>query len=93
MMKLRTAWISTALALIVMLTSSAFQLAPGSAAWLHISQGSSAGGRTATPIKHVIVIIGENHTFDNIFGTFQPRNGQKVFNLLSHTNLRSKRHF
>jgi hypothetical protein len=24
------------------------------------------GGRTATPIKHVIVIIGENRTFDNV---------------------------
>jgi phospholipase C len=38
---------------------------------------------TATPIKHVIVIIGENRTFDNIYGTYLPRKGQHVTNLLS----------
>jgi acid phosphatase len=40
-------------------------------------------GDTATPIKHVIVIIGENHTFDNVFGTYEPTAGQHVMNLLS----------
>lgn len=39
--------------------------------------------RTVTPIKHVILIIGENRTFDQVFGTFQPRPGQHVRNLLS----------
>src|ERR1700680_4822762 len=38
---------------------------------------------TATPIKHVIVIIGENRTFDHIFATYQPRHGERVSNLLS----------
>jgi phospholipase C len=38
---------------------------------------------TTTPIKHVIVIIGENHTFDNVFGTYQPPAGQTIRNLLS----------
>jgi phospholipase C len=42
------------------------------------------GGRgTATPIKHVIVLIGENRTFDNIYGMYQPRHGQFIGNLLS----------
>jgi phospholipase C len=36
-----------------------------------------------TPIKHVIIIVGENHTFDNLFGTYKPRAGQKIANLLS----------
>jgi phospholipase C len=40
-------------------------------------------GKPVSPIKHVIVIIGENHTFDNVFGTYQPSKGQKVWNLLS----------
>src|SRR5215467_11053990 len=40
-------------------------------------------GKTATPIKHVIVLIGENHTFDNIYGMYRPREGQSVWNLLS----------
>jgi phospholipase C len=36
-----------------------------------------------TPIKHVIIIVGENHTFDNLFGTYRPTAGQTVDNLLS----------
>src|SRR5499427_1476353 len=38
---------------------------------------------TATPIKHVIVLIGENWTFDSIYATYQPKNKQSVDNLLS----------
>ncbi|MDP9000094.1 MAG: hypothetical protein M3O46_08285 [Myxococcota bacterium] len=41
----------------------------------------STRGKTATPIKHVIVLIGENRTFDNIYGTYEPRHGQHVSNL------------
>ena len=40
-------------------------------------------GDTESPIKHVIVIVGENRTFDHIFGTYQPKHGQKILNLLS----------
>ena len=39
--------------------------------------------RTATPIKHLIVIIGENRTFDHVFGAYRPPRGQTVANLLS----------
>jgi acid phosphatase len=38
---------------------------------------------TRTPIKHVIVIIGENHSFDNVYATYQAPRGQHVRNLLS----------
>ena len=38
---------------------------------------------TTTPIKHVIVVIGENRSFDHIFGTYVPRPGQSVLNILS----------
>jgi phospholipase C len=38
---------------------------------------------TRTPIKHVIVIIGENRTFDHLFATYKPKHGQSVDNLLS----------
>ncbi len=45
---------------------------------------ASAGlGSPVTPIKHVVVIIGENHSFDNVFATYQPPKGQSVQNLLS----------
>jgi phospholipase C len=47
------------------------------------NDSKSAGeSHTATPIKHLIVIIGENRTFDNIFATYVPRHGT-VSNLLS----------
>ena len=39
--------------------------------------------KTRTPIKHVIVLIGENRTFDHLFATYVPRKGQRVSNLLS----------
>jgi phospholipase C len=38
---------------------------------------------TKSPIKHVIVIIGENRTFDHVFATYKPVGGQKIDNLLS----------
>ncbi len=38
---------------------------------------------TATPIQHLIVVVGENHTFDALFGAYQPTSGQSVLNLLS----------
>ncbi len=51
--------------------------------------GSPIGGastndrKTGSPIKHVIVIIGENRTFDHLFATYVPRDGERVDNLLS----------
>ncbi|MGO8921134.1 MAG: alkaline phosphatase family protein, partial [Stellaceae bacterium] len=44
--------------------------------------GPNDGG-TRTPIKHVIVIIGENRSFDHVFATYQPKSGNTVWNLLS----------
>src|SRR6266404_4365406 len=38
---------------------------------------------TRTPIKHVIVIVGENRTFDHLFATYKPKSGESVDNLLS----------
>ncbi|MDD5034888.1 MAG: hypothetical protein PHE55_09035, partial [Methylococcaceae bacterium] len=46
-------------------------------------QASKGRPKTATPIKHVIVLIGENRTFDNVYGTYIPKRGQSVSNLLS----------
>jgi phospholipase C len=42
----------------------------------------SNDGNTASPIKHVIIIVGENRTFDHLFATYKPKNGT-VDNLLS----------
>jgi phospholipase C len=40
--------------------------------------------KTATPIKHVIIIVGENRSFDHLFATYVPKGkNAKVMNLLS----------
>jgi phospholipase C len=39
---------------------------------------------TATPIKHVLIIVGENHSFDHIYATYVPKHrNERVLNLLS----------
>jgi phospholipase C len=38
---------------------------------------------TVTPIKHVIVIVGENRSFDHLFATYVPKSGNTITNLLS----------
>ncbi|MBV8467298.1 MAG: hypothetical protein JO218_15260 [Burkholderiales bacterium] len=51
---------------------------------LQILSAQLAAG-TTTPITNVIVVVGENQTFDGLFGGFQPLkgSGQTVNNLLS----------
>src|ERR1700731_5291750 len=47
-------------------------------------KSGSNDGNTTTPIKHVIVIIGENRTFDHLFATYVPKpKGETALNLLS----------
>src|SRR6266702_8187497 len=48
-----------------------------------IGGDNSNGRRTESPIKHVIIIMGENRTFDHVFATYEPRHGERVDNLLS----------
>jgi phospholipase C len=36
-----------------------------------------------TPIRHLIVIVGENRSFDNLYGGYRPTPGESVMNLLS----------
>ena len=58
-------------------------LAPIAAA-AAVGMSNANDTKTTTPIQHVIVIIGENRTFDHLFATYQPVNqGETVFNLLS----------
>jgi phospholipase C len=48
------------------------------------AQPPPGSGSTTTPIKHVIIVIGENRSFDNLFATYQPPDpSQQVWNLLS----------
>ncbi len=58
------------------------QLSLGSAL-ASVAAADTASARTTSPIKHVIVIIGENRSFDHVFATYVPRRGESVWNLLS----------
>ncbi|HEY1996879.1 alkaline phosphatase family protein [Paraburkholderia sp.] len=42
-----------------------------------------SNGPTTTPIQHLIVVVGENQTFDGLFGGYVAPAGQTVRNLLS----------
>jgi acid phosphatase len=79
----RSPLIATAGALVLAVSATlpaiASAAAPASAATVR----PAGFGYTTTPIKHVVVIIGENHTFDNVFATYQPPKGQHIDNLLS----------
>ncbi len=43
----------------------------------------SMAATTTTPIKHLIVVTGENVTFDTLFGTYLAPRGQSINNLVS----------
>jgi phospholipase C len=49
-----------------------------------LSPSKNRAPPTTTPIKHLIVVIGENRSFDNVFATYVPPDpNQSVWNLLS----------
>lgn len=48
-----------------------------------IKQTTAGDRKTLTPVKHIIIIIGENHSFDNVFAVYQPKNGETIQNLLA----------
>jgi phospholipase C len=60
-----------------------FQFVLGDSLLNAATPDSSRDWYTQSPIKHVIVIIGENRSFDHVFATYQPKAGEKVWNLLS----------
>ena len=59
------------------------------AIWPWTVQAARTPSRTATPIQHLIVIVGENQTFDALFATWRPRSGEQVNNLLSEGIVRA----
>ncbi len=57
---------------------------PGGIVTLHRpGDPDDRSGRTRTPIKHVILLIGENRTFDHVYATYTLPKGQTIRNLLS----------
>ena len=50
---------------------------------LALPAAAQTSPKTATPVEHLIVVIGENISFDTLFGTYRPKSGAKIHNLLS----------
>jgi phospholipase C len=71
------------------LTMNTFRLATMSAAIIASLPAFAAEPATTTPIKHVIVVVGENVTFDTLFATYVPPAGESVKNLLSEGIVKS----
>ncbi len=58
--------------------ATGMQLGQSSTAGALTSAASQRAASTVTPITNVIVVMFENHTFDNFFGNFPGANGQEL---------------
>src|ERR1700722_19389472 len=81
----RRTWRERAIASLLFVTLTPFAAGPVST---HIPAKDDDKNKhdhqgTETPIKHVIVLIGENRTFDHLFATYVPQSRDSVKNLLS----------
>jgi phospholipase C len=50
---------------------------------VNVTAQAHTSATAITPIQHVIVIIGENRSFDHVYATYKPKSGQTVSNLLT----------
>jgi phospholipase C len=73
------------LRLVVIPSNMSIRIALTAAALLLSQPCWAADPRPArtTPIEHLIVIVGENVSFDNLFATYEPPEGETISNLLS----------
>src|SRR6201998_389989 len=75
-------WRAKATACALTLAVSVFGFGPPAQAGDDLNSADAI--KTATPIKHVIIIVGENRSFDHLYATYVPkRPSEKVLNLLS----------
>ena len=79
----RRTWRERAVAGMLFVTLTPFAAGPVSAQEPGKNDGKNDHQQTETPIKHVIVLIGENRTFDHLFATYVPQSRDSVKNLLS----------
>src|SRR5919205_4384293 len=57
------------------LISMTITVSPLESALYVATQQQTNGNNNDNPIKHIVVIMQENHTFDNFFGTYPGANG------------------
>ena len=81
----RLKWLFTTAICTSMLDPFGFTHAAGFAAPEHGENVDAAAAfHTESPIKHVIILIGENRGFDHTFGVYKPKgHGQTISNILS----------
>jgi phospholipase C len=84
MSKLRQWWLrATPRAMVALLMSFALIVPSQALTARDDDRGKNNDNETESPIKHVIVLIGENRTFDHIFATYVPKSKDSISNLLS----------
>lgn len=84
MSKLRQWWLRATPRVMVALLMSFALITPSQAlTGRDDDRGKNNDNETESPIKHVIVLIGENRTFDHIFATYVPKSNDSISNLLS----------
>jgi phospholipase C len=80
----RRTWRERAIASLLFVTLTPFAAGPVSARTPGNNDDKDKNNHeTETPIKHVIVLIGENRTFDHLFATYVPQSKDSINNLLS----------
>jgi phospholipase C len=79
----RRTWRERAIASLLFVTLTPFAAGPVSAHTPGKDDDKKDYHETETPIKHVIVLIGENRTFDHLFATYVPQSKDSINNLLS----------
>jgi phospholipase C len=79
-------WLSVAM-LLTMLSfvfgMNAFSASPQKAVTARTLAATTPAAMTSTPIKHIVIIVRENHSFDNLFGTFPGVDGSTKYPLLN----------
>jgi phospholipase C len=79
----RRTWRERAIASLLFVTLTPFAAGPVSAHTPGKDDDKKDHHETETPVKHVIVLIGENRTFDHLFATYVPQSKDSINNLLS----------
>jgi phospholipase C len=75
--------------ILIAISLGIFTAAPGNPSNVKTRETANTGAAPSTlgdprsPIRHVIVVVGENRSFDNVFGTYVPSGSQMIWNLLS----------
>jgi phospholipase C len=81
---LRWGWVVVLSGLLMVAMGCGSSSSGGSSPSVSPTPSATPTPSTRSAIQHVIVVIGENHSFDNVFGTYVPSSSsQTVWNLLS----------